>query len=256
MVAYSQSIRPGVTSTTRETPRPARVRVDLLRVSSEAEREMMRVKLSKEGKKLITPDLSLRTEYATFLKQPNAEIVKLLDVSCEGIEVAELPDPCKVGIPGFGSHYSLRRSNHFHKGLSDVRLRNGRLHTHGFLIQGLFVSLGDVPVEELSLTSKGISNLTRFIPDDLSVQAEAQLVQLDKGLSIGDYIYYRSIQLQKDHSYGIRLIAYKSKAKTLTVDPRVDLIAIFRVVAIEPDGSVTFVWRQLERRDAPKLRDQ
>lgn len=255
-VAFSQSIVPVGRPSTGERRRNEGTRDEEKPVEPKTEREIFRGTLSKNAKKLIEPDPSIRKQYAAFLKKPDTGIVKLLDVICSGIGVVEFPKACDAGIPGNGGHYSLREREYFYPGLSDAILKDGRLYTSGFLVQGLIVSLGEVPIEELSLTSKGIHHLSAFVPAESSQQAHTQRLQLESGLRMGEHVYYRSVQLKKDHSYAIRLIAYRSRAKTLSVDSRVDMIAVLKVVAIDPDGSVTFVWRQLQKRDAPNLRDQ
>ncbi|HMT07019.1 MAG TPA: hypothetical protein PKA82_03365 [Pyrinomonadaceae bacterium] len=256
LIALSQSIVPVGNKSEGDPPKPDGLANGLFKAGLRKEGKTYSQTFSKEAKKLIEPDRSIKMQYSAFLAKRDSGIVKLLELSCEGNAEIELPGVCKVGIPGSGSHYSFRNRHYVSSRLADVRLQKGKLHTNGLLIQGLFVSLGDVPVEGLALTTNGIDHLHSFLPDVSSPLAESQRLQLEKGLKLGDYTYYRNIELKKNHSYGLRLIAYASSRKTLSSDHRVDLIAVFRVVAIEPDGSVTLVWRQLEERDAPMLKDQ
>lgn len=224
------------------------------RIELPTERELMRVELSAEDKRLIEPIASDKLKYAGFLRLSDAKIIKILDASCPVASQVSLNNGCTSGIPGFGAHYSFRERRYFYPQLADVRLEQGKLLPAGFLLQTIFVPLGDVKIEELSLSSDGLQHLSQFVPAMTPKVAETQAKQFQKGLAAGSHIFYGAVKVVENNVYGLRVIAYDSKVKTMSVDPRKDVVLVFKVIRLENNGDATIVWRQLERKNAPKLK--
>lgn len=78
----------------------------------------------------------------------------------------------------------------------------------------------------------------------------------------GKYFYVKSVPIKSDQTYVLRSIAYKAKVwqqrgafkvDILDGDKRDDVLTAFRVVGVNEDGSVNLLWREIERKPAPKL---
>jgi hypothetical protein len=92
-----------------------------------------------------------------------------------------------------------------------------------------------------------------------------------KGVAEGGYRYATSAPAEENMTYALRVVAYRTKGislagftDTLTADDikfgglnrfdtRIDLTVAFRIVRRDENSSVTILWKQLNRQDAPKL---
>lgn len=228
----------------------------IIELPTERELLLALTKLSKEDKKLVSPDESDKTEYRSFLKLPDTSIIKLLNASCTQIGIVELPLACASGIPGFGSYYSFRTARHLYPGLSDIRLEGNKFVVQGFLAQGIIVPLEKTEIENVTLTTEGMRYLAGFVPAETASEAEKQALGFQKGLQTGNHTYYREANVVLNAVYGMRTIAYRSKAKTVSLDSRRDITIAFKVIRKDENGNVILVWRKLRDEAAPRLRSE
>lgn len=195
-------------------------------------------------------------------------------------------------IFGNGSSFSFRRRDYAFATQADVTIKGNIVYSMGTLAQGIMVRLGNRPLEEISLDEDGVSFLKKLVPATTPEAADSQGREFDKGLVQGNFRYARGFKIEADTTFALRVVAYKAdlarevklseeklaaldKASRnldprfrdsiiteqdtiamedpLAGDERVDIIVAFRIIRIDPDGSVTLVWKELKRAESPKF---
>lgn len=220
--------------------------------------------VTREQKKLLAPDISDLQRYAVFLSQPNTGLIKLFpDLDCEeNAVIVHADETCLKAIPMSG-FYSFREKEYTNSHLSDIRLKNDILITDGLLTQGILVALGDVPLETVSLSSRGMKFLTEFVPETNGGEAIKQTREIIKGINSDEYYYRKALFARENTTYALRLIAYRGNIvqmfrglpyDLLAGDERDDLTVTFRVVRKDGAGNLTILWKELARKDAPKIK--
>ena len=233
-------------------------------------------KLSKEErakiKAILAPNAADAAKYADFLRQKNTGLFRLFpDFDCQAKNVIRVDGDCANIVPG-SWNYSFRQKDYAADAdFLDVRLRDGNLVSDGFLSQGIIVRLGDVPLENVSPASGGIKFLLDFEPQIQSAEAKKQFAKIEKGIEADGYKYATSVKAEENTTYALRVIAYRNENKLINrlspnpareefkfinlnyADKRIDLTVAFRVVRRDADGNLTILWKELNRRDAPKI---
>jgi hypothetical protein len=222
-----------------------------------------KAKRNKDQERRLRPNPEDVTKFAEFLKLPKTGIFRLTnDLGCESnVYIIRVDENCGNSIPG-GSFYSFREKEYTTAYLADLRFRDGILVSDGILSQNILVKLGDVPLENLSLQSNGIKYLTDFVPQTLSSEATKQFVQIIKGIRADKFEYRKALPAYENMTYAIRVVAYRGSLyrnfrgwifNLLDGDKRIDMILGFRIVRKDTDGSVTLLWKELDRKKSPKL---
>jgi hypothetical protein len=214
----------------------------------------------------ISPDPLLFSAYVDFLKRPNAGVVRLVvDRKCDSdTAVLNASEAClEYTMPGAGNSYSFRTEYYRLRRLSDITYSDGKFEASGVFMHGIITDLGDVPIENLTTSSEGVSYLGQFQPSTDGKTALAVDERLKKGIWFEGRLYGHTSEVKPNHTYALRSIAYRGKVmravkgasyNELDFDKRRDVIVAFRVVAMEPDGSVTIVWNELQNMESPKLK--
>ena len=224
---------------------------------------LLRTKQTKEHKKRLQPAAQDLERYAAFLEQPRTGIFRLMpDIGCtENINVIRADAVCLDFVPE-SAWYSFREKEHTIEMLSDIRLRNGYLISDGLLAQGFLVNLGEIELERIMPHSAGVDFLSKFAPHEQGVEAQKQFIQTMRGIKVGNYEYKKALPMIENATYALRVVAYKGSVfrsfrgyrfDVLFGDKRIDLTIAFRVVRKDTDGSATLVWKEIERREAPRL---
>lgn len=242
----------------REIRQQERVNQDfkILRDTKVGSIELPIYKLSKADKLLIAPDAALKSAYAEFLRLPDTEITKILNVSCFEIGDVKLSNGCKSGIPGYGSFYSFNHKRHLSWESSNIHLDKDQFVTTGFSTLGIIVSLGEVEIEKLSLQSDGVKFLADFVPAEIKSEAEKQVEKIKNGIKAGSYVYKQAEKVKESTVYAMRSVAYRSKVRAASFNARKDIIVTFKVIRREENGNVVLIWRQLQTKDASELREK
>ena len=223
-----------------------------------------RKKPSKEQRKQLQPKAEDLTKYSQVLAQPKTGKFRLLpDAGCEENPlIVKADEDCLKAIPE-SSFYSFREDKHTHDVVADIRLKNGFLVSDGVLAQGILVNLGDVALDKVSLASEGLFYLRNYQPLELSQEAHQQHFQMVRGVKSGKYEYRKIQSAVENSTYAMRVIAYKGsiyrsyrgfRYDLLDGDKRIDLTLTFRVIRKEADGGVTLLWKELERKESPKIK--
>lgn len=223
----------------------------------------IRKKPNKEQKQRLQPNAQDLAKYAQFLSQPKSGIFRLMpDLGCtENANVVRADAVCLQEIPE-SSFYSFREKEHTIEMLADIRLRNGYLISDAILSQSVLVNLGEIELEKVAPTSRGLEFLTGYTPNPLAPEAQKQFIEMMRGVKAGDYEYKKALPVIENTTYVLRAIAYKGsivrsfrgwRYDVLEGDKRIDLTVAFRVIRKETDGGVTLLWKEIGRKDSPRI---
>lgn len=239
----------------REFPRMRRNQT----FDSLAAREELRAKATARDLRAIAVSEEDKTKFAAFLKQPRTGIFRLHDISSchESERVYKVEEPCPTHVAEKGSAYSFTERDYEFKLLADIFLEKDNFRIRKFETLSFLTDLGDVPLENLTLAASGIREMAEFVPSLDKKQVIAQAGIATKGFQIGKYVYKTSRPLKENSTYALRSITYRFENENVSVKTRrVDIVVVFRVVRKHEDGSVIILWKELQRRDAPRLSDK
>lgn len=216
--------------------------------------------------KKLKPSAEEEKNFGTFLKLPDTGLFKFAaETDCSKILDISNPDiEClNYYVEGKAKAYSFRKNRYSHEAYSDLERMNGNFITPGTYILGLLTSLGDVPIETINIQSEHVSALLKFAPPRELTEIINQDKSLAKGFMIGNLIYSKSVPIRENTTYLLRSVAYQAKFKNLPKsesrkgslddDNRSDVIVVFRVVRKDFDDTLLILWRELYRKEAPKL---
>lgn len=222
--------------------------------------------ISKAERKKLAVEPEQMARHADILALPDTGIFRLVpDPGCfENPRIVKAEAKCIEAVPE-ASFYSFRRRDHTSEIFADIRVEKGMFISDPILAQGIITELGDVPLESVSLETPGLSFLRRYQPDQNSREALRQFDQLVKGIHNDGFHYRKSGQAREGVTFALRVTAYRAslmrsyrwgRYDVMGEDKRFDILVAFRVVSMGQDGSLTVVWRQLERKQSPKLKVQ
>lgn len=216
--------------------------------------------------KTVAPRRELVDKYAEFLRRPNTGLTKLIDDKgcAKSTKVISATENClKYSMPGGGSSFSFRTENYRIPRLSDITFTEKSFQAMGVLLHGIFVNLGNVPLEDITLQSNGLKYLVDFQPQtDFKKSKEIDL-QLIRGLRRDGFLYRRGLFVAEDSTFALRSIAYGGKnfraVRGITYnefefDKRGDVIVVFRIVEKDAEGNITILWKSLQEKDSPKIK--
>lgn len=221
-------------------------------------------KPSKKELTVVAVNKSLLEKYAVFLKQENTGIIKLLNNKCdENSQVINTSENCVNNtMPGAGTAYSFRQENYRISHLADIKLMDNSFSVSGKWIHGLFVEIGDVPLDNVSMQTAGNQYLINFQPA-LDYQSAKDIdFNLVKGIKKDGFVYSRTVAVNENTTYLLRSIAYQGEVmksvqgfvyNELDYDKRKDILIAFRVIQRDLDGSATILWKRLLIKDSPKI---
>lgn len=221
---------------------------------------------AKEELAALAIDLQLLEKYADFLKQRDTGVVKLnSDISCfsdTGTVVAS--EQClPFKMPGAGIAYSFRTESYRLPRLADVILHDGTFKTGGIFQSVTVTEIGDVPLETLTLETKGMKYLADIIPARDSEEFTRFDQKIAAGIASDGLTYNKAQPVKVNTTYAMRSIAYRGKYmravdkyeyNELDYDKRRDVIVAFRVIDKDAAGNVTILWKQLKDAEAPVLK--
>lgn len=219
--------------------------------------------ISKEQRKQLEPIAQLTLKYESFLSQPHTGLIKLFpDEGCEeNLYVVRVDDKCRNWIPT-SAFFSFRDNEHIGKALADIAFRNDAIVSNATLSQGILTILGDVPLENVTLSSDGIKFFLEFQPAVQNKDFESQYQSINKGVTYDGYDYAKTIAATENTTYAARIIAYKGNYTASFKDRRykvpfggnrLDIIVAFRIICKNEDGSINVLWKELSRKEAPTI---
>lgn len=222
-------------------------------------------KSDKKEREIIAPNSEDVSKFTQFLKEKNTGLTKLIaDKGCDkeiGV-VVSTPHCLEYSMPGGGSSYSFRYDDYRIKYLGDLQFTGNVFQSVGVLTHGIFVNIGDVPLEDVSLKTEGIDFLSNISPAENFAEAKDLIDKLEKGIEDGELVYKNNLPVEENTTYILRSIAYRGDSirtlegisyDELEFDKRKDVIVAFRIVRAEPNESVTILWKELASNKSPKI---
>jgi hypothetical protein len=222
-------------------------------------------KPTKKELKSVEPSRELSERYASFLRGPNTGLVKLIaDKGCaENSKVLNVSPEClRYTMPGAGSSFSFRTGTYRIPRLSDITYTDNSFQASGVLLHGIFVNIGNVPLEEVNPSTKGLKWLFDFRPEPDFERGRALDRQLTDGIHADGFLYRRGLYIVENATFVLRSIAYGGKYpraaqgityNELEFDRRRDVTVAFRIVERDGNGDVTIAWRELQDRESPAI---
>jgi len=197
-------------------------------------------------KGLLAPSQDDRLRLAAFLQTPNTGLIRLLPR--EVYDSQMYPTAKKIDIRGGGAYYSFSDRTHAYGFGSDIELDHNRLGV-GFAgaDYGMLTSLGDVPLEAITLADPRVQFLSSYRPQYSEPLARAEFRRMNRGGVVVDGLLYRRfLRAAENTTYLLRSIVYD----------RTDVLVALRVVRKDTDGSVIIAWKQLKKYPKPELRNR
>ena len=225
------------------------------------------VNLSERDKQAIAMDPQDRRRFAGFLAQEDAGYVRLHEFdNCSPKNiVVNANEPCPWNVLGKAISYSFRKGKYQRASFSDIRLRRSVLEIVGVNLLGFLTDVGDADLNNLTLQSGGIREMAEFQPSSDIMEAERAYSLAKRGFKINDFIYKIALPIKENTTYALRAIAFDTKiyrkvrgfkVNLLENDKRRDVIVVFRVIRKHEDGSYSILWKELQRKSAPKLKTE
>jgi hypothetical protein len=222
-------------------------------------------KLTEAQKAMLASLPEDEAAFATFLRQENTGIFRLhpkgkyepgLTVSVEQAATDMI-----LPILGGGAYYSFTERTNKLGPWSDICLEGNRLSA-GFSMPaiGILTSLGDVPLASVTLTTPGLDFLTNLTPPKKSFDIAELIERSSQGFEANGFTYSSVVDASLNTTYAIRSILYKKrgyivhpnepyhrlKQSRIGYDGSDGLVA-FRIIRRHEDGSITILWKKLQK---------
>ena len=224
-------------------------------------------KLNDRDKALIAMNADDRKNFADFLDEENSGFVRLHDMAnCDDKNyVLNVNNPCPWDIPGKASSYSFRKRKYQRIYFSDIRVMKAKFEIVGVNLLGFLTELGDVDLDKISLQSNGIKEMLEYQPSSNVNEVEKVYNLAKNGFRFNNFVYKTDSPIKVNTTYALRCIAFDGKiyrkidgirVNLLSDDKRSDITVAFRVIRKYEDGSYGMLWKELQKKSAPKLKDE
>ena len=213
-------------------------RADILK-----EIEAKRQELDNLEKRFLAPSEEDQATYAEFLREPHTGLIRLLPREKFESEVYK-NNKKAITMRGGGAYYSFTLLTHEYGFGSDIGLEQGWLSA-GFAgaNYGMLASLGDTPLENVSLETTVAQVLAEHVPPSEEPKARIEQRRWSNGEKVGDTSIARRLQITANTTYVVRSIDYDTS----------DVLVAFRVVRLDTDGSAVILWKLLKNYPKPHL---
>jgi hypothetical protein len=153
---------------------------------------------------------------------------------------------CADQVPpvwGGGSFYSFRNKKHHLAPYADIALRDN-LFNAGFVRHalGLLTTLGDVPLDAVTLHSNAVQPFLKLVPAQTLVETAREFERSRAWLEAPGYAYGPTAPVRENTTYVLRSIAFAPNRSKPS-----DVLVAFRVTRKDADGAVTIAWKQLQK---------
>jgi hypothetical protein len=197
--------------------------------------ESLKAQVKEKEKELLEPSKEDKATYASYLAQADRGLFRLMPRE---------KYQSKMLINGGGSYYSFSRFTHEYGYGSDISLEQGKLQV-GFAGAdfGFISMVGDVPIEEITLTHPAVEYLADFKTPTVEPQAREQSRISSAGIMAKGFTYSRYAGARPNRTYVLRSIDYHQS----------DILVAFRIVRQDADGSLIIIWKLLKDFPTPIL---
>ncbi len=225
--------------------------------------QLPKLKVTDRDQELTSMNSQDAIEFQDFLKTSKTGFVRLHDASACPENVINVNSPCPFNIYGNATTYSFREKTYFLGENADIKYSSSILEILGTYTLGFLSNLGDIPLENLNLESKGIKPMVDFTPSLVPEVVKNNYLDAQRGFKIGDYVYKMQTPIIENNTYVLRSIAYRGDLKLrneelkkpVVVDgKRTDIVIIFRVIRKHKDNSISILWKELQQKSSPTLK--
>ncbi|HSB12396.1 MAG TPA: hypothetical protein VLM38_23110 [Blastocatellia bacterium] len=205
--------------------------------------------LTPAQKKLLSPAQEDFDRFKSFLRLPDTGLIRLFPkgrfvYSPNLVSASDLKPVLTLPITGGGATYSFTKRKHEMSEWSELAFQDGMLLS-GFAggALGFMASLGDVPLEAVSLKTAGVDHLQELPRPRNRSEAILQSKRNSEGFKVGEVTYYSVLPAVPGSTYILRSMA----------EGRSDILVAFRVCRKDEDKSLIISWRRLKKDSAPVL---
>ncbi|MBI3649428.1 MAG: hypothetical protein HY231_00075 [Acidobacteria bacterium] len=229
-------------------------------------------KLTDEQKVLLAPLPQDQERFAAFLKQKNTGLVRLHPKGKyepgRTVSVEQAATDMILPLLGGGAYYSFTEKTNKLGPWSEICLEENRLLAGvANNALGLFLDLGDVALEALTQTTAGVNFLLRLAPPKRYAEMVELAEKSSHGLEADGFVYRSVVSVKLNTTYVLRSIIYQKDG--FVVHPHepyyrlrfaslgydgANTVVAFRVLRRHEDGSVTILWKRLQKFAALKLK--
>lgn len=216
--------------------------------------------LTKRDKEQTFPHTEDALKYQHILVNEGTGLVRIHDISkcTSDARVVNVSEPCpSAGIPGKATAFSFRTGGYEFLRLADVQLSGGVLRNIGLNVLVALVAVKDLNFESISLSSPGVNRLSDFDPSIKLEEVNTQIRAFNRGVKYEGFLYRSFLKMEPEINYAVRVVAYKNKVynqfqgrkfELPLGGKRDDVLAVFRIVRVHDDGSITILWKELRRK--------
>lgn len=216
---------------------------------------------TKTGKNLLKPDEKDYAENKEFLDKSKTRIAKLFpDLKCSKylIEIGNIPCLQVFQMVGQGAYYSFRYKSNMETAMSEIGFQRDEFSVLDFFspkfkLLGFFIDLGDFPIESLDKNSTQLANLKNYHLPKTNAEIISEKAKLKEGVKLGNDTLISTTKVKLNNTYGLRLVNWTDGYYGGEDN---DLLVVLRVVRVNEDGSIIFIWRELQKKGSPKLKKQ
>jgi hypothetical protein len=209
-------------------------------------------------------------KYELFLKGEKTGIVKLFpDLGCLSKNVISVAPECRRFVP-MSSSFTFRTNSYSDPTYHDIHFAQDRIFSNSFFSQGIFTVIGEELIDGVGLSHPAIKYLTGVQSATDPAGAAEQAKDFQNGIDNGGFRYADHIVPQADTTYALRMIAYRLENTlrpmsdetsmtemmflSLAFDKRIDITVVFRILAKDELGGMTILWKEIDRKDAGKIK--
>lgn len=207
---------------------------------------------TKSEKLLLIPSTNDLERFADFLRQRDTGLVKMFPENRRGVvSVQQLERGQSPGFSSFASTYSFTKTKHGQSlqgyvdpglGWGEIRFDDDALTTAFTRSSiGLLVSLGDVPLETITMATAGAAAIADFKPPRDFIEERQFIRACREGFELKGFVYRASLPAAVNTTYVLRSIN----------NERSDIFVALRIIREDEDGSLTMLWRKLRTNPKP-----
>ena len=200
--------------------------------------EAKRAELAELEQKVLAVSDADREEFAAFLTQPQTGVIRLMPR-----EIYEFGKR-RLAVRGGGAYYSFVLKTHEYGRGSDIALEQEYLSV-GFAgaDYGLLLNLGDVSLDQVAGDHVATRALLDYTPPIKEADIRAENRKLWQGIELSGYTFKGRVPAKVANTYLLRSISIDDS----------DIVAVFRVVRKDTDGSLILVYKVLKSFPKPKM---
>lgn len=217
-----------------------------------------------EMTEMLAPPPAYLLTYKNFLKDKDHGIFRIWpDKGCDkGLTVSvESLEKCKDVVPvkGGGSFYSFRIRTHDSRSVDfwDLHFIDGNLVGGNDSVEMIVAETDVADIKTINIKNSVFKSLSEYEPRSTRAEIKKQNGELQKGIELDGKSFSNQVQPKLDRVFAGRVVAYFEKGEVGFYSGSryngrgLDLTVAFQVVAIESDGSLVILWKEL-KRDLPR----